>query len=101
MSEQTRRQQQEQQRDEMLARHAEAARRQTEAGTPAAMTQEQRIIGTILAVFLGGLGIDRFYIGHIGLGIAKLFTLGGLGVWWLVDVVLFAIGSPTPKRASP
>lgn len=41
--------------------------------------------------FLGGFGGHRFYIGHKGVGIAMLLTLGGLGVWALIDV--FLIGS--------
>ncbi|MCE7957917.1 MAG: NINE protein [Acidobacteria bacterium ACB2] len=47
----------------------------------------------LLSVFLGGLGVDRFYLGHIGLGIAKLVTFGGCGIWWLIDVILIATGS--------
>ena len=39
----------------------------------------------ILSLFLGGLGIDRFYIGSIGIGIGKLLTFGGLGLWTLID----------------
>jgi len=39
----------------------------------------------IISILIGGLGIDRFYIGDTGLGIAKLLTCGGLGVWTIVD----------------
>lgn len=39
----------------------------------------------ILSVLLGGLGIDRFYIGDTGLGIGKLITCGGFGIWAIVD----------------
>lgn len=44
----------------------------------------------LLSIFLGGLGIDRFYMGYIGTGILKLITLGGLGIWWLIDLILIA-----------
>ena len=39
----------------------------------------------ILSIFTGGLGIDRFYIGDTGLGIGKLLTGGGCGIWSLID----------------
>ena len=39
----------------------------------------------IISIFGGGLGIDRFYIGDTGLGIAKLLTCGGAGIWTIVD----------------
>ncbi|NQX82979.1 MAG: TM2 domain-containing protein [Flavobacteriaceae bacterium] len=42
----------------------------------------------LISIFAGGLGIDRFYIGQTGLGIAKLLTCGGLGIWALVDLFL-------------
>lgn len=46
----------------------------------------------LLSFFVGTLGIDRFYIGQTGLGIAKLLTCGGLGVWAIVDMILFGMG---------
>ncbi|RZJ73275.1 TM2 domain-containing protein [Flavobacterium sp.] len=39
----------------------------------------------IISLLAGGLGIDRFYIGDTGLGVAKLLTCGGLGIWQIVD----------------
>ncbi len=39
----------------------------------------------IVSILVGGLGIDRFIIGDIGLGIAKLLTCGGLGIWAIID----------------
>ena len=43
------------------------------------------IISLLLSIFLGSLGIDRLYVGDIGLGIIKLITCGGCGIWTIVD----------------
>ncbi|MFV0248606.1 MAG: TM2 domain-containing protein [Tenacibaculum sp.] len=50
----------------------------------------------IISFFLGGLGVDRFTIGDTGLGVAKLLTCGGLGVWSIID--LFIIKKATRER---
>ncbi len=55
----------------------------------------------LLSIFLGTFGVDRFYMGQAGLGLGKLFTLGGCGVWWLIDVILIAAGSAKDGRGRP
>jgi TM2 domain-containing membrane protein YozV len=46
----------------------------------------------LLSCFGGYLGLDRFYLGQTGLGILKLLTSGGCGVWWLIDLILVGMG---------
>lgn len=45
----------------------------------------------LLSFFLGTLGVDRFYLGYTGLGIGKLLTLGGCGIWALIDFIMIAM----------
>jgi TM2 domain-containing membrane protein YozV len=49
----------------------------------------------------GALGNDRFYVGHIGLGILKLITCGGLGIWALIDIILIAVDRIRDKDGLP
>jgi TM2 domain-containing membrane protein YozV len=50
--------------------------------------QRDWLTTVLLSFFLGSLGVDRFYLGQTGLGIAKLLTVGGCGVWALIDFIL-------------
>jgi len=59
------------------------------------------LVALLLSIFLGNLGIDRFYLGYIGLGILKLLTLGGCGIWWLIDLILIASNKMKDSKGNP
>lgn len=52
----------------------------------------------LLCFFLGVLGVHRFYVGKVGTGIIQLLTLGGLGIWVLIDLIMIAVGNFKDKQ---
>jgi TM2 domain-containing membrane protein YozV len=59
------------------------------------------LVALLLSFFVGGLGVDRFYLGYVGLGVLKLVTLGGCGVWWLIDFILIAMNKLPDAEGNP
>ncbi|MST93881.1 MAG: TM2 domain-containing protein [Pedosphaera sp.] len=59
------------------------------------------LITLLLAIFLGGFGVDRFYTGHTGLGVFKLLTCGGVGVWSTIDIIMVAMNKRTDSNGNP
>ncbi|KAJ3453466.1 hypothetical protein MRS44_014030 [Fusarium solani] len=62
-----------------------------ERPTTAKCYQQERT-AMILSFLLGSFGVDQFYAHHWPLAVFKLLTLGGGGIWWLVDVILWMVG---------
>ena len=59
------------------------------------VSEKSWMVVVLLSFFLGSLGVDRFYVGKTGSGIAKLLTCGGLGVWALIDFIMVLMGKYT------
>lgn len=54
--------------------------------------QKKWMVAILLCFFLGGLGAHRFYVGKIGSGVAMLLTLGGCGIWTIIDFIMILMG---------
>jgi TM2 domain-containing membrane protein YozV len=65
------------------------------------VSDKQWIVALLLSFFLGFLGVHRFYTGHIGIGVIQLLTLGGCGIWALIDLILIIVGSYTDADGLP
>ncbi len=66
----------------------------------AAAGDKSQLIALILVLFVGGIGIHRFYLGYTWQGIVQLLTLGGCGVWALIDLIRIITGDLGPKDGS-
>lgn len=64
------------------------------------MSEKKVLPVFLLCLFLGALGVHRFYVGKIGTGIAQLLTLGGLGIWALIDFITIIVGSFTDNEGN-
>src|SRR5690606_564180 len=61
---------------------------------------KDQLVALLLVIFLGYLGIHRFYLGYTWQGIVQLLTVGGLGIWWLIDLIRIVTGDLGPKEGS-
>lgn len=62
------------------------------------ISPKSRVVALFFCLLLGVIGVHRFYVGKIGTGILMALTLGGLGIWALIDLILIAAGSFRDKE---
>jgi len=57
----------------------------------AGKSEKSNTVALLLCFFVGFLGVHRFYVGKIGTGVLMLLTLGGLGIWNLIDLIIIIL----------
>jgi TM2 domain-containing membrane protein YozV len=65
------------------------------------MAQKDWLTTLLLCLFVGGFGVHRFYTGHTGIGVVQLLTLGGCGIWALIDLIKIITGSFKDANGQP
>ncbi len=84
-----------------MVQHKDAGYPVQASTVPSVFSDKQWLTALLLSFFLGTLGVDRFYLGQTGLGIGKLLTLGGCGIWALIDFIMIAMRSVTDSDGRP
>jgi TM2 domain-containing membrane protein YozV len=63
-------------------------------------SDKSNTVALLLCFFIGILGVHRFYVGKVGTGILQLVTLGGLGIWALVDMIMIILQKFTDSEGN-
>ncbi len=69
----------------------------SKSGKAKPQSEKSQLVALLIAIFIGGLGIHRFYLGYTWQGVVQLLTGGGCGVWALIDIIRIAMGTLKPK----
>ncbi len=62
------------------------------------ISPKSRLVALLLCFVIGFLGVHRFYVGKTGTGVLMILTLGGFGIWALIDFIIIAVGSFRDKE---
>ncbi len=68
---------------------------------PGLFSDKEWVTTLLLSILVGSLGVDRFYLGQTGLGVAKLLTCGGFGIWSIIDLIMVATNKMTDAQGRP
>ncbi len=61
-------------------------------------SEKNFVVAILLCLFVGVFGVHRFYVGKVGTGIIQLITLGGLGIWAFIDLIMIIVGAFKDKQ---
>jgi TM2 domain-containing membrane protein YozV len=61
---------------------------------------KKRLVALLLCLFLGTIGVHRFYVGKVGTGILMILTAGGFGIWTLIDFIMIIVGAFKDKEGA-
>ena len=64
-------------------------------------SSKSKMTALLLCIFLGGIGVHRFYVGKVGTGVLYIFTGALLGIGWLIDIIKIATGTFTDASGAP
>jgi TM2 domain-containing membrane protein YozV len=62
------------------------------------LSEKRKLPAFLLCLFFGVFGVHRYYVGKIVTGLLMLLTAGGLGLWWLFDLLVILLGGFTDKE---
>jgi TM2 domain-containing membrane protein YozV len=80
-----------------LSKHKQQKKKRHQA---TALGGKSQVVALLLCLFFGLIGVHRFYLGYPGIGILQILTLGGLGIWTLIDLIRIITGDLQPKNGS-
>jgi len=63
-----------------------------------ASSEKKKLPAFLLCFFFGIFGVHRFYVGKVATGVIQLLTVGGCGIWWLLDLLVILLGGFTDKE---
>lgn len=84
-----------------MVRRAEGGGWFSVSEVPGVFSDKDWLTALLLSFLLGTFGIDRFYLGYTTLGVLKLITLGLCGIWYLIDLILIALGNVPDSKGLP
>ena len=85
---------------DLICPHCDSKQNFTVGSSSSSRKNSEGVIAFVVCFFFGVFGVHRFIYGKIGTGILMLITLGGFGIWWLIDLIRIGIGHFTDSKGN-